>query len=180
MGAIRVVCCCNFSLCHYAISKINIQFITMDVTFLLLNTMRPRRNGQHFADDIFKRIFFSENVWISIKFHCSLFLGIQLTILQHWFRYVHTISTGAPALYGTGTSTLAMSDIGVLVFHEGEFLVSFSSWCYTSVWLCEMTENAIYKCFRKINLVRRGLDVSVCAPHNSPHIAAVVRSVSCH
>ena len=32
-----------------------------------VNTMRPRRNEQHFADDIFKRIFFNENVWISIK-----------------------------------------------------------------------------------------------------------------
>ena len=33
----------------------------------LFNTLRPRRNEQHFADDIFKRIFFNENVWISIK-----------------------------------------------------------------------------------------------------------------
>ena len=32
-----------------------------------LNTLRPRRNEQHFADDIFKLIFFNENVWISIK-----------------------------------------------------------------------------------------------------------------
>ena len=31
------------------------------------NTLRPRWNEQHFADDIFKRIFFNENVWISIK-----------------------------------------------------------------------------------------------------------------
>ena len=31
------------------------------------NTLRPRRNEQHFADDIFKRIFFNENVWISMK-----------------------------------------------------------------------------------------------------------------
>ena len=30
------------------------------------NTLRPRRNEQHFADDIFKRIFFNKNVWISI------------------------------------------------------------------------------------------------------------------
>ena len=35
--------------------------------FLCLNTLRPRRNEQHFADNIFKRIFFNENVWISIK-----------------------------------------------------------------------------------------------------------------
>ena len=31
----------------------------------VFNTLRPRRN-EHFADDIFKRIFFNENVWISI------------------------------------------------------------------------------------------------------------------
>ena len=34
--------------------------ITMPVTI-------PRRNEQHFADDIFKRIFFNENVWIAIR-----------------------------------------------------------------------------------------------------------------
>ena len=32
-----------------------------------INTLRPRRIEQHFADDIFKRIFFNENVWISIE-----------------------------------------------------------------------------------------------------------------
>ena len=30
-------------------------------------TLRPRQNGRHFADDIFKRIFLNENMWISIK-----------------------------------------------------------------------------------------------------------------
>ena len=32
-----------------------------------INTLRPRQNGRHFTEDIFKRIFFNENVWISIK-----------------------------------------------------------------------------------------------------------------
>ena len=31
------------------------------------NTLRPRQNGRHFADDIFKWIFLNENVWTSIK-----------------------------------------------------------------------------------------------------------------
>ena len=31
------------------------------------NTLRPRPNGRHFADDIFKSIFLNENVWIPIK-----------------------------------------------------------------------------------------------------------------
>ena len=33
----------------------------------LVNTLRSRKNGRHFADDPFKRIFLNENVWISLK-----------------------------------------------------------------------------------------------------------------
>ena len=29
--------------------------------------LRPRQNGRYFSDDIFKCIFFNENIWISIK-----------------------------------------------------------------------------------------------------------------
>ena len=32
-----------------------------------INTLRPRPNGRHFADNTFKRIFLNENVGISIK-----------------------------------------------------------------------------------------------------------------
>ena len=35
--------------------------------FVILNTLRPRQNGRHFADDTFKHIFLNENVRISIK-----------------------------------------------------------------------------------------------------------------
>ena len=34
---------------------------------LNINTLRPRQNGRHFADDTFKRIFMNENVRILIK-----------------------------------------------------------------------------------------------------------------
>ena len=34
---------------------------------LAINTLRPRQNGRHFPDDIFKCIFLFENVWIWIK-----------------------------------------------------------------------------------------------------------------
>ena len=33
----------------------------------LLNSLSPRQNGRHFADDIFKCIFLNENIWIPIK-----------------------------------------------------------------------------------------------------------------
>ena len=32
-----------------------------------VNTLRPRQNGRHFPDDIFKCIFLNENIWILIK-----------------------------------------------------------------------------------------------------------------
>ena len=32
-----------------------------------INSLRPRQNGRHFADAIFKCIFLNENVWIPIK-----------------------------------------------------------------------------------------------------------------
>ena len=32
-----------------------------------INTLRPRQNGRHFADDIFKWIFLNDNVWIAIN-----------------------------------------------------------------------------------------------------------------
>ena len=32
-----------------------------------INSLRPRQNGRHFADDIFKCILLNENVWIPIK-----------------------------------------------------------------------------------------------------------------
>ena len=34
---------------------------------LTINTLRPRQDGRHFPDDIFKCIFLNENVLISIK-----------------------------------------------------------------------------------------------------------------
>ena len=37
------------------------------IVFIQVNTLRPRQNGHHFADDIFKCIFLNENVWILIK-----------------------------------------------------------------------------------------------------------------
>ena len=51
------------------------------------NSLRPRPNRRHFADDIFECIFENENEWISprisLKFVPIMF---ELTIFQLWFR----------------------------------------------------------------------------------------------
>ena len=50
---------------------VGVNYLSMSYTPAIntqvINTLRPRQNEQHFADDIFKRIFFNENVWILIK-----------------------------------------------------------------------------------------------------------------
>ena len=46
-------------------SYINISW-QHDLYSIIINTMRQRQNGGHFADDIFKCIFFNENIQISI------------------------------------------------------------------------------------------------------------------
>ena len=35
--------------------------------YMRFNTLRPRQDGGHFPDDVFKCIFMNENAWISIK-----------------------------------------------------------------------------------------------------------------
>ena len=42
-------------------------FVCSAACQLHVNTLRPRQNGRHFADDTFKHIFLNENVRISIK-----------------------------------------------------------------------------------------------------------------
>ena len=42
------------------------------------NTLRPKQNDRHFADDIFKSIFLNENAWIPIEI--SLKFVVKVTI----------------------------------------------------------------------------------------------------
>ena len=55
-----------------------------------LNTLRPRQNCRHFADDMLKSIFLND--WMKmyefcVRFHWNLFLRFEFTIFQLWFRW---------------------------------------------------------------------------------------------
>ena len=45
---------------------VNIYVIKCSMIILSSNTLRPRQNGRHFADDTFIHIFINENVWIFV------------------------------------------------------------------------------------------------------------------
>ena len=49
------------------VTDVNASSFIKSVSEVTSNTLRPRQNGRHFADDIFKYIFLNENVWIPIK-----------------------------------------------------------------------------------------------------------------
>ena len=54
---------CFLELCaQFLVTRTWILFPRFDI-----NTLRPRQNGRHFPDAIFKRIFLNQNEWISIK-----------------------------------------------------------------------------------------------------------------
>ena len=47
-----------------------------------INTLRPRQNGRHFADDTFKPIFLNGNILISIKISLKFVPKVQINNIQ--------------------------------------------------------------------------------------------------
>ena len=43
-----------------------------------INTLRPRQNGRHFADAIFKCILLNENAWISLEISLKFVPKVQI------------------------------------------------------------------------------------------------------
>ena len=62
------------------------------LTTSALNTLRPRQNGRHLPDDIFKCIFLNENVWISLKISLKFVPRVPinnipaLVLIMAWHR----------------------------------------------------------------------------------------------
>ena len=57
---------------------IDININTDYLQTLVISTLKPKQNGRHLSDDIFKCIFLNEDVWIFVKIHCNLCPRIQL------------------------------------------------------------------------------------------------------
>ena len=58
---------CNHSSMPYSQCDLAHLCYFTDVLHGEFNTLRPRQNGRHFPDNIFKCIFFNENLWILLK-----------------------------------------------------------------------------------------------------------------
>ena len=63
---------CHLMRCHVENSGVSLHRFSLYIVLLRrnpmsFNTLMPRQNGRHFADDIFIRTFFNENIRISIR-----------------------------------------------------------------------------------------------------------------
>ena len=71
----------------FMVSQLRFTYPIYCITFhcaSTFNTLRPRQIGRHFADGIFKCIFFNENVWILIRI--SLKFVPALVQIMAWRR----------------------------------------------------------------------------------------------
>ena len=63
-----------------------------------INTLRPRQNGRHFADDIFKWIFLTENVWILINISLKFVPMVQINDIPAFVQIMTWRRPGAKPL----------------------------------------------------------------------------------
>ena len=61
---------------------------------MLINTLRPRQNGCHFADHIFKCIFLNENIWISLTISLKFVPEVPVNNIPSLFQIMACCRTG--------------------------------------------------------------------------------------
>ena len=71
---LQAMACCLTALSHY-LHKTNV------------NTLRPRQNGCHWQTTFSNAFSWMKIYEFRLRFHWNLFLRVQLTIFQHWFRW---------------------------------------------------------------------------------------------
>ena len=63
--------------------------------------MRPRQNGRHMADDIFKCIFLNENLWISLKISLNFVPEVRINNIPALIQIMAWRRSGDKPLSGT-------------------------------------------------------------------------------
>ena len=61
-------------------------YISLQAWIKYVNSLRPRQNRRHLQTAFSNAISWMKMFEFRLKFHWSLFLKVQLTIFQHWFR----------------------------------------------------------------------------------------------
>ena len=116
---------------------------------LRLNTLRPRQNGRHFADDTFKRIFLSENVGIAIKISLKYVLYCPINNMS---ALVQVMAWRRP-----GDKPLTEPMVVRLLTH---ICVTRPQWVKEGKWFISLAKDyeIIFSCIVRCKLVKSGLN----------------------
>ena len=69
---------------HNNIATPHKTYVVLDI----VNILRPRKNGRHFAVDIFKCIFFDENAWISLKISLKFVPEVRINNIPAFIQII--------------------------------------------------------------------------------------------
>ena len=125
------------------------------------NSLRPRRNEQYFADDIFKHIFFNENVWISIKISLKFVLKGTINNIPALVQIMACHRPGDKPLYEPKMVRLS-THICVtrpqwvkhsLVKQSDTYMCSFSTWLlFHYLYISMMTWRSSFTVYKETRL----------------------------
>ena len=79
------------------------------ISFISFSTLRPRQNGSHFPDNIFKCIFLNENVWIPVKISLTFVPKVRINNIPALVQIM--------AWYWPGTKPLSEPMLVSLLMH---------------------------------------------------------------
>ena len=109
-----------------------------------LNSLRPRRNRRYFADDIFKSIFFNENVWILLQISQKIVPKVRINNIPALVQIMAWRQPGdkplsEPMMFSLLTHICVTQPqwVNPDVFsygHWGELNAAFSSVIFTVYW----------------------------------------------
>ena len=94
------------------------------VPTLLFNSLRPRHNGRHFPDDIFKWIFVNENVWILIKLSLKF---VSKGLINHIPALVQIMAWRRPGDKRLSEPMMVSLLTHIYMRHSAS-MISFSKW----------------------------------------------------
>ena len=90
----------------------------------IINTLRPRQNGQHFPENIFKCIFLSSNVWILLKISLQFVPKVRINNIP---ALVQIMARGRP-----GNKPLSAPMMVSLLMHICSTRTQWVKYCFTN------------------------------------------------
>ena len=101
---------------------------------LYLNNFRPRQNGHHLSDDIFKCIFLKENAWISFKTSLKSVPKVRINNIPAWVQIMARRRPGLNELTSQDSET-SMYEKHTTYLQHNSICISIHLLCVLNIYL---------------------------------------------